>query len=968
MGRKGILVAFLIILFRIVGFAQTGANSGTDFWVAFHENYSTHKIIIIITSEYTCTGTITSTYTSYSKNFTIIPGSAAIDTVPPDFNLVDGITDKGIHIVSDQPVSVNCFNYNGNPLSADTYLALPTPALGTEYYIMSMHGQTDGRISKLSVVATEDGTNLNIFNKATGQIEQATLNRGQAYQTEGNENEVTGSHVQSNHPVAVFGSNVLTTIPYNCSAGDMVVEEMPPVQSWGTVFYTVSTAGRQTDKDLFRILAKDNSTIVKINGTVVATINTGEYYETDLSGMNVIETSNPALVTLNAYSAACVGTNGRGDPFMMLIPPRNGFGTGCQWQAWITFFNYINIVASPGAVGKVYLDGSLLSTSLFSEIGTSGYQGARIDLNLGLHTVFACDSILVLAYGWQGWNSYGHPAGGAISPAAHAGQITLTPDSAHGMLNITNMCFTATLKNICDVPIRGVPVEFRVDGLGPILQSPITDSLGQAHFCYTRTGTTPGMDTIYAEVGNVRSTVSRGFWDICLQPGSGGSIASSQSNCIGFIPDPLVNTTDPSGFNGTIEYQWQMSRKDSASGFTDIPSADQAGFAPGFIDSTTWFRRLSRVSCDSIWPSSGISNVIVITISNQLMPAVSITVSPNPYCLSTQATATAAGVNGGQNPVYHWFLNGMPAGTDSVAYTWVPSPGDSIRCEFTSSLTCVTVNDVSSQKIVMQQDQSHPASITIPGPEFTFCKDSLVNLHATPTNGGPNPVYEWRLNGHAAGSNSPDFTFSPQDQDTVQCLLTSDLWCVSNNPVLSAPVVMKKSSIEAGFTVSPTETDLGDPVVTFTDQSVGATVCVIAWGDGTSTSCDSVHHTYTTAGTFSIRELVTNNDGCSDSSFKTVVIKPMSETKVFIPNAFTPNGDGLNDIFTVNRKDITDFTLLIYSRTGEQIFSSSDPASGWDGTFNGTLCPEGVYTYRVIFRDSSSGKTEDYHGHVTLLR
>jgi len=179
---------------------------------------------------------------------------------------------------------------------------------------------------------------------------------------------------------------------------------------------------------------------------------------------------------------------------------------------------------------------------------------------------------------------------------------------------------------------------------------------------------------------------------------------------------------------------------------------------------------------------------------------------------------------------------------------------------------------------------------------------------------------------------------------------------------------MVESRIEAGFTVAPAETDLGNPLITFTDQSAGATTCVISWGEWTTTSCDSVHHTYKTPGSFSIKELVSNQDGCSDSSFNTVVIDPTPEMKFIIPNAFSPDGDGLNDLFRINIKDITDFTLLIYSRNGEQIFSTSDPARGWDGTFKGTLCPEDVYAYRVIFRDSSSGKMQDFSGYVTLIR
>jgi len=92
---------------------------------------------------------------------------------------------------------------------------------------------------------------------------------------------------------------------------------------------------------------------------------------------------------------------------------------------------------------------------------------------------------------------------------------------------------------------------------------------------------------------------------------------------------------------------------------------------------------------------------------------------------------------------------------------------------------------------------------------------------------------------------------------------------------------------------------------------------------------------------------------------------------VNIPNAFTPNGDGFNDVFhVVLSAEPLDFELLIFDRWGERIFSSTDPQAMWDGSYNGSLAQDGVYVYQVTYRKvaDTGVVSEKLTGHVTLLR
>ena len=112
---------------------------------------------------------------------------------------------------------------------------------------------------------------------------------------------------------------------------------------------------------------------------------------------------------------------------------------------------------------------------------------------------------------------------------------------------------------------------------------------------------------------------------------------------------------------------------------------------------------------------------------------------------------------------------------------------------------------------------------------------------------------------------------------------------------------------------------------------------------------------------------VMNSDSCYASD--TITIYVDNELSKFIPTAFTPNGDGLNDVFrlcNVHYQKLVEFS--VYNRWGQMVYhNTTDPMKGWDGTFNGQPQDMGVYQYliRVAYPD---GYVETYQGNVTLVR
>ncbi len=125
------------------------------------------------------------------------------------------------------------------------------------------------------------------------------------------------------------------------------------------------------------------------------------------------------------------------------------------------------------------------------------------------------------------------------------------------------------------------------------------------------------------------------------------------------------------------------------------------------------------------------------------------------------------------------------------------------------------------------------------------------------------------------------------------------------------------------------------------------------FGDKTTSTELNPEHTYTTPGNYKVTLKVTSKEGCSDSATYTDIVIP--KTIINIPNAFTPNGDGINDIFKLNVKSVKSFECIILDKTGKQIYKWTNPEDGWDGKINGNnMANDGIYYYVAKGYDSNN--------------
>jgi gliding motility-associated-like protein len=176
----------------------------------------------------------------------------------------------------------------------------------------------------------------------------------------------------------------------------------------------------------------------------------------------------------------------------------------------------------------------------------------------------------------------------------------------------------------------------------------------------------------------------------------------------------------------------------------------------------------------------------------------------------------------------------------------------------------------------------------------------------------------------------------------------------------------------ADFTALPSQISISNTLVTFDNSSNHATTYFWSFGDdGASSTEFEPSHLYPEAlgGVYEVVLIATNDLGCADTAYATIVYQ--DQLIFYVPNIFTPNGDGMNDVFNpsfTGRINPADFNMKIFNRWGEVIYDTYDINAGWNGKYLELLVEDGVYIWRVEFGDSTNGERYTFEGHVTILK
>ena len=288
----------------------------------------------------------------------------------------------------------------------------------------------------------------------------------------------------------------------------------------------------------------------------------------------------------------------------------------------------------------------------------------------------------------------------------------------------------------------------------------------------------------------------------------------------------------------------------------------------------------------------------------------------------------------------------------------------------------VTLTAVDPQTNCINIDESNVLIQDSPPVDFVVNQTEgciPANFVFTDLNNLPDVDVVWDF-GDGQLSNQPgsiDHTYADTGCFTVTLTATNAIGCVST--FSNTDMVCVYENPIAFFTAEETIVPADDPFVYFINNSQYADTYVWDFGDGATSFSENPVHLYPQgAANYEVLLTASNASGCFDQFVLTIVL--WEEELIYVPNSFTPNGDGSNDIFKpiiTAGFDKESYQLLIFNRWGEMVFESYDPNVGWDGTFGTSQSFEsqdGTYTWRITLRGLQDEDATLFLGHVNLLK
>lgn len=447
---------------------------------------------------------------------------------------------------------------------------------------------------------------------------------------------------------------------------------------------------------------------------------------------------------------------------------------------------------------------------------------------------------------------------------------------------------------------------------------------------YTLTGTNPAPPAI---------TVAASATDVC--PGT----------AITFTAANASNSIFP-------HYQWYVNNQPVG--------ADTTVYALNtFTDSAIVQCKMTIPMCDG-GTTKAYSTPLTVYTHSTLHPSITISTGSTTVCKGRDVSFSAHAAQTGAHPTWQWLVNGQAAGTsDSSFHTSALADGDIVTCTVHTDAAdpCSPVQTAQSNQLVMHVQSPINPSLQITASKTEFCEGDSVQFHALAQDAGTAPQLAWQVNGATVSTNNDFAAVHLANGDQVTAALYTQ-GCTLSPMVTSNTLILTIHPLPV-IDLQPADTTVAIGTAVRLRASVTGNITAQSWlptyliSDPTSLQPLTLPLQQSTRFTL---QIVTPY-GCKATAAS--VVKVM--TQLYMPSAFTPNGDGRNDVFRippgVNLK-LTEFA--VFDRWGNKLFSTKDITQGWGGTANGKPLSTGTYVY-IVTGSGDKGAVE-VHGTVELVR
>lgn len=313
----------------------------------------------------------------------------------------------------------------------------------------------------------------------------------------------------------------------------------------------------------------------------------------------------------------------------------------------------------------------------------------------------------------------------------------------------------------------------------------------------------------------------------------------------------------------------------------------------------------------------------------------------------------------------------------AVSYTWTVASGNKI---FTQNAITIVTNSagVENYSLTIMDDRGClntatmtvyvdllPSGALLSGRNVNKCIP-FCNTYTLFADDNPAPITNitWDINGQLYSGSSFNYCLMDLRNNKVVGSYTNALGCVNKTTYEISGYPVPKADFEYQPFVPVENVD----EVTFVNTTQGDRITQWSWSikptDFISYD-EQPSYLFENAGYYTVRLVTSNGWGCNDTVIKTLMVE--EDFRLYIPNAFTPNDDGINDTFSPKGGGVKNYSLVIYDRWGNKIFTTTEFGKAWDGYKNGEIMPQGVYVWEINIV-STNGKTKEMTGYVSLIR